>query len=89
MTVVQFPGRRPARRHPGSTGAFHWKDLHRPDSAQPVERGDRHEGQSQCCPAKNESPAGAKDSADHKMAERTQIQLKAATHIFSRNPCLS
>ena len=23
----------------------------------------------------------------HKMAERTQIQLKAVTHIFSRNPC--
>jgi hypothetical protein len=28
------------------------------------------------------------DSADHKMAERTQIQLKAATHIFSRNSCI-
>jgi hypothetical protein len=24
----------------------------------------------------------------HKMAERTQIQLKAATHIFSRNSCI-
>ena len=33
-----------------------------------------------------ETACSACESADRKMAERTQIQLKAATHMFSRNP---